>query len=187
MARQARDNNQNSEDMDTSTTPVIKTRETRKNKPRVYMPQGNLYIPPEVKQRFLQEGMTLSWVRVKLEGEEDYKNIGKKSREGYVFVTSEEVPEMVDGLSEENVGRHKNILVVGDVALAKNETSYIKSKRQYYVNKAIGLEQALDHDIEKQKRDRHMPITFDQRASRVHSPGRGRAVEFADGGSIIED
>ena len=46
-----------------------------------------LHIPEGVKNRFDSQGMSLRWIRITLNGEDDYKNVGKRQREGWIFVS----------------------------------------------------------------------------------------------------
>ena len=41
-------------------------------------PTSKLDIPQAVKNKFDSQGMTLRWIRVALNGEDDYKNVGNK-------------------------------------------------------------------------------------------------------------
>jgi hypothetical protein len=78
-----------------------------------------LAIPEEVKARFLNQGMVLRWIRVQLRGADDYQNVGKRQRDGWVFVTPDEVPEMSTSSIVKEGGRYAGTVVRGDVALAK--------------------------------------------------------------------
>ena len=81
-------------------TPTQETREAsnRKNDQRTYYETDSwLDIPEEVETRFLDLGIKLGWLRIYINGEEDYKAVGKKINEGWEFVTASEIPEMTIG------------------------------------------------------------------------------------------
>ena len=56
-----------------------------------------LSIPDSVKNDFEEQGYGLMWIRIMINGQDDFQNIGRKQREGWEFVTAEECPEMASG------------------------------------------------------------------------------------------
>ena len=91
-----------------------------------------LHIPEGVKNRFDSQGMSLRWIRITLNGEDDYKNVGKRQREGWIFVEH--------------------------VALAKIPTDKMVARQEYYHNKHKQQEDSLDANLRAQS-DSRMPIT----------------------------
>ena len=76
------------------------TRDTdsRESNQRSYLETDSwLTIPEGILSTFKDQGYHLGWLRVYLNGSEDYKAVGKKINEGWEFVTSDEVPEMTVG------------------------------------------------------------------------------------------
>ena len=69
------------------------TRETQTR--RTFEEPNWLQIPETVTKRFQNEGLALRWIRMTLKGNDDIQNIGKRLAEGWEFVQSEEVPEML--------------------------------------------------------------------------------------------
>ena len=72
---------------------IIKTKrteETRESTSKIetssFEEENYLDIPQAVKDKFNSQGMTLRWVRISLSGEDDYKNVVKRQREGWTFV-----------------------------------------------------------------------------------------------------
>ena len=47
-----------------------------------------LKIPDSLIREFYDEGFVLRWIRIMLDGQEDFQNIGKKEREGWTFCFS---------------------------------------------------------------------------------------------------
>ena len=127
------------------------TRESTKRK-TVFTQNSDLVIPEGLQQELKEKGMKARWVRVKLDGKDDVKNIGRRKREGWEFMHPDEVPEEVLYGSEfEDVGRLKGIVVVGDLALAKHNLDYVESRKQYYAQKNHALDQAVKQEIARQK------------------------------------
>ena len=80
--------------MSKASSRTTQTRETE-TKEYTYQEPNYLDVPAGVVDRFTNEDMVLRWVRITLKGEDDYKNVGNKMTQGWVFVTPEEVPEML--------------------------------------------------------------------------------------------
>ena len=85
---------------------ATQTRETE-TKEYTYTEPNWLDVPAPVVDRFTNEDMVLRWLRISLKGDDDYKNVGNKMTQGWVFVTPEEVPEMFSGGAVQNgIGHH---------------------------------------------------------------------------------
>lgn len=85
--------------------------------------ENALKIPDEVENDFKSQGYRLGWVRFKDAKTEadDLKNIYRKCNKlGFIFVTSDEVPELTAGFSSARIKNTEgDIITVGDLALAK--------------------------------------------------------------------
>ena len=106
-----------------------------------------LAIPEEVKVRFLNQGMVLRWIRIQIRGADDYQNVGKRQRDGWVFVTPDEVPEMSTSSIVKEGGRYAGTVVRGDVALAKMPEGRAIARREHYENKANELMHAVNSQL----------------------------------------
>ena len=91
------------------------------------------------------------------------KNISGRLRSGYELVRADEYkgsdyPVVTDG-------KHKGIIGVGGLLLARIPEELAKQRTDYYANLAKGQDEAVEHDLLK---DQHksMPINVD-RQSRV--------------------
>jgi len=117
-----------------------------------------LHIPEGVKNRFDSQGMSLRWIRITLNGEDDYKNVGKRQREGWIFVSPEEVPELASTSIVKEGGRYNGVVSSGDVALAKMPTDKMIARQEHYLKKHQQQEDSLDSTLRAQS-DSRMPIT----------------------------
>ena len=54
-----------------------------------YEEPNALDIPAPVINRFINEGLSLRWIRINLKGGDDYQNVGKKMAAGWTFVDPE--------------------------------------------------------------------------------------------------
>ena len=134
-----------------------------------------LAIPEEVSARFLNQGMVLRWIRVQLRGADDYQNVGKRQRDGWVFVTPDEVPEMSTSSIVKEGGRYAGTVVRGDVALAKMPEGRAIARREHYKNKANELMNAVNSQL-MSNNDSRMPI-YNNSKSTV---SRGKSPKFQD-------
>ena len=134
-----------------------------------------LAIPEEVKARFLNQGMVLRWIRVQIRGADDYQNVGKRQRDGWVFVTPDEVPELSTSSIVKEGGRYAGTVVRGDVALAKMPEGRAIARREHYENKANELMNAVNSQL-MSNNDSRMPI-YNNSKSTV---SRGKSPKFQD-------
>jgi hypothetical protein len=119
--------------------------------------------------------MVLRWIRVQLRGADDYQNVGKRQRDGWVFVTPDEVPEMSTSSIVKEGGRYAGTVVRGDVALAKMPEGRAIARREHYENKANELMNAVNSQL-MSNNDSRMPI-YNNSKSTV---SRGKSPKFQD-------
>ena len=133
--------------------------ETREEQTREYTyEEPNLLdIPDEVYDRFLSQGLALRWIRISLKGDDDYKNVGRKTQQGYEFVDPKEVPEMLPTSLVIDKGRYENCVVRGDVALAKIAKGQAEARNKYYQEKSDGMMDAVNQQL-MSNNDSRMPI-----------------------------
>jgi len=134
-----------------------------------------LDIPESVQARFENEGMALRWIRVSLQGKDDYINVGKRQQEGWVFVSPEEVPEMAITSFVREDGRYIGTVSRGDLALAKMPAGKARARRNHYENKANEMMDAVNAQLMRSS-DSRMPITNTSRSVTT----RGRRPNFQD-------
>lgn len=135
--------------------PMSRSREEVHPELRITYHESDHHIPEEVTKRFKAEGFTLRWIRYRIGEREDYSNISRKAKHGWVFVGPEEVPEMAIATQLTNFGRYAGLVTIEDVALAKCRTKYVKELQQLKADRArqqIRAEEAkikgagLDHE-----------------------------------------
>jgi len=152
-------------------TRVSRQEETRANSHRdyTYTPPSEMDIPSELEEKFLDAGFKLRWIRFTLNGEEDYRNLGKKQREGYEFVTLDEVKGHLSMVKEVDTKNHRNLVTVGDLALAKIPLYKSNARKKYFEGKAKELELAVKGELRQAsnpKMDKLTPV-FDESTSKV--------------------
>lgn len=149
---------------------------TRDTKQRTYYDSENwLDIPSHIEKNFLDQNFKLGWLRIFINGDEDFKSVGKKINEGWEFVTSDEVPEMTMGYGyhKEN-DRFQNCIVRGDVALAKIPHDIWQARKQRGIDRNIEMNEAINQRLMSMQ-DRRMPIS---NASKSRVTVGNRSVDF---------
>ena len=158
--------------MSKASSRTMQTRETE-TKEYTFTEPNWLDVPDIVVNRFNAEDMTLRWIRISLKGEDDYKNVGNKMSQGWVFVTPEEVPEMLHSATVLDTGRYTNCVVRGDVALANMPRGKAKARNDYYENKANAMMEAVNQQLMAAS-DSRMPISNNSTSSVT----KGRMAQF---------
>ena len=138
------------------------TRDTdsRESNQRSYLETDSwLTIPEGILSTFKDQGYHLGWLRVYLNGSEDYKAVGKKINEGWEFVTSDEVPEMTVGYGySKSEDRFENCIIRGDVALAKIPYDIWSTRKEHAIEKNQQMNKAINERLMSMQ-DRRMPIS----------------------------
>jgi hypothetical protein len=115
-----------------------------------YTPPDQFEIPDEVRARFKRDGYALRWVRVLIDGQEDLQNIAKRMKEHYTFVPKAEAPEIMN-LDNRilKVGRDdlSELIIIGDLALAKQPSAWAQARRDYYDQKARNQEEGINNQL----------------------------------------
>ena len=150
-----------------------KTREVEEE--YVFEEPDALTIPDSVQARFNAEAMSLRWIRISVKGVDDITNVGKNQQQGWVFVTSDEVPEMAVTSFVREEGRYLGAVCRGDVALAKKPTVKVKARQKFYGKKANDMMDAVNAQLMKNS-DSRMPISNTSKSVTT----RGRQPSFQD-------
>jgi hypothetical protein len=94
-----------------------------------------LSIPDSVVGRFADQGLTLRWIRIMINGQDDYKNVGDRQNDGWTFVDPNDVPEMMANSRIVNEGRFEGCVVRGDVL--REPIPYNDGQRQCPVDESV--------------------------------------------------
>ena len=119
--------------------------------------------------------MVLRWIRIQLRGADDYQNVGKRMRDGWVFVTPDEVPELSISSIVKEERRYAGTVVRGDVALAKMPEGRAIARRENFEKKSDDLMNAVNSQLMNSS-DSRMPI-FNNSKSTVT---KGKTPRFQD-------
>lgn len=155
-------------------------RSTQVRKPRVkeWKEPNELDVPETLREALLAEGCKPRFIRVELDGKPDSRNVMTRHREGYEFVSKDfaEANGWVDPPSMD-YGKHGNIVVIGDLALAKLPVEISESRDEQMQAKAQAQIQAVNRQLyENARLNSMLPI---QNSSRSQVTGGGsKAVEF---------
>jgi hypothetical protein len=148
-----------------------RTRDEESRK-REWKEPNELDVPESLSRRFNSEGFGTRWIRVMLEGKPDPVNVMTRLREGYEFVRKDEAPEWPEAPSME-YGTHGNLIVIGDLALAKLPLDISQSRTRQMQERTRSLADAIDRQLnENRQLNRAMPISNRGSSSKVFSGGR---------------
>ena len=124
----------------------------------MWVPPSSLDAPPA------PDGFRYRWIRAEVVGFQDTKNISGRLREGYELVRAEEVENASDYPVLED-GKHKGVIGVGGLLLAKVPVEIAQQRQQYMADRHKDRTDAVDNDLMKEQ-DKRMPINV-ERQSRV--------------------
>lgn len=153
-----------------------------------YRPPNVVHLPEEIVDHFARQGKLLRWIRITIDGKDDYKNIARKRKENYTFVTRSDIPEHLFELLAVEIpeeGRWNNVLTVGDVALGMIPIEYAKARNDYYAEKTRKQSEAIRHMLGKESRRGTHHMAIEDESQTVISKGRrpagfGQTTEDSD-------
>ena len=132
------------------------TREATK-RPVEWTPPSSLDAPPA------PDGFRHRWIRAESLGFDDTKNIAGKLRSGYVLVMASEYKDT--GYPVIQDGKHKGVIGVGGLLLARIPDEIAEARQKYYSEKATERDDAVKNDLLKEQHP-SMPISYDRRSSK---------------------
>jgi hypothetical protein len=140
----------------------------------VYSQPEDVAFPQEAIDRFANEGYSLRWVRYSIGGEEDKKNIFMHTKEHGTFVGIDEIPELTNLSTIQDLSTSKGVITVGDVAVMKFPLRARAARKKFFEDKAKaqmdGVRQRLMQD-----NDSKMPISNNSSSSVT----TGKNAEFS--------
>ena len=110
------------------------------------------------------EGFKHRWIRESVRGFDDNKNVMGKLREGWELVRADEYPDF--DFPTESEGRHKGVVSVGGLLLAKVPLEIAAERDQYYSDQTERQQEAVDNDLLKEQHP-SMPINKPERQTKV--------------------
>ena len=149
--------------------------ETREETEYVFEEPNATYIPREVEERYNQQDMSLGWLRILLNGQDDYQEVGKKQQQGGEFVSPEEVPEMGATSTVREEGRYAGVVCRGVIALGKIPTVKLEAKRKHYRGKANDMLDAVNAQLMRHSNSQ-MPISNSSKSRTF----KGRTPNFQE-------
>jgi hypothetical protein len=148
-----------------------RTRDEESRK-REWKEPNELEVPESLTRRLKSEGYGTRWIRITLEGKSDPVNVMTRLREGYEFVRKDDAPEWV-GAPTMDYGSHGNIIVIGDLALAKLPLDISESRTRQIGERTQSLTDAINRQLaENRNLNRAMPVSNRGSSSKVYSGGR---------------
>jgi hypothetical protein len=137
-----------------------------------WAPPSRLDAPPA------PEGYQYRWIRAEIQGFEDKQNVYTKLREGYELVHQEELPEDCrDTMPAVDEGRHKGIVGVGGLLLAKIPKETVVERDTYYRQRARDQIEAVDNNMMKENAHSSMRFQNPERNTRISFGGSGSKSE----------
>jgi hypothetical protein len=132
------------------------TREAKK-RPVQWTPPSSLDAPPA------PDGFRHRWIRAESFGFDDTKNISGKLRSGYALVMASEYKDSDYPVVQD--GKHKGVIGVGGLLLARIPNEIAEARQKYYSEKAKERDDAVKNDLLKEQHP-SMPISYDSRSSK---------------------
>ncbi len=124
---------------------------TRKPRKKIYERVRESAIPEDLVEHFKKDNYDLKLVRYMLHGNEDYRYLYRREREGYEFVQASEIPaKFMNGLAVLDTKSHQGLVTVGDLCLMKIDSDLRNSRRKYFQDETEKHISAVDiHVLEK--------------------------------------
>ena len=110
------------------------------------------------------DGYKFRWIRESVRGYEDNKNVIGRIRQGYELVRADEYPNF--DFPTESDGKHKGIVSVGGLLLAKVPLEIAAERDEYYSDQTERQQEAVDNDLLKEQHP-SMPINKPERQTKV--------------------
>lgn len=132
-------------------TPAVAEAKGRTPRKKVYERIRENKLPQELHDFFKRDNYDIKLVRWSLQGEEDYRYLNRREREGYEFVTEAEIPKaLLNGLRVLNTKSRAGLVTVGDLCLMKIDCDLRNSRRRAYQEDTDREVSAVDiHVLEK--------------------------------------
>jgi hypothetical protein len=131
------------------TTPSTKGRSARK---KVYEQAIESELPADLIALFKRDNYDLKLIRWSLLGDEDYKYLTQREKEGYEFVKADELPDnFKNGVRLIDTKGHAGMVILGDLCLMKIDSDLRKSRIAHFQGKTDQQMDAVDINVLEKK------------------------------------
>jgi hypothetical protein len=132
---------------------VATTEKSRTTRKKVYERVRESVIPDELVSHFKKDNWDLKLVRWSLMGEEDYRYLARREREGYEFVTKDELPDWFHKTVRfMDTKARPGLVTIGDLCLMKVDSDLRNSRRQSYQDETDREVEAVDLHVFAQRK-----------------------------------
>ena len=144
-------------------TPRSAQTRAKEERSKPWKPQSQLDAPP------CPDGYKQRWLRHRVNGSDDTKNINARLREGWELVRADENQKGLYSAYNGEIKAYQGVISVGDLLLARMPVEMIEQRNAYYKQKTDQQTEAWESDP---LREQHpsMPMNQD-RQSRVSFGG----------------
>jgi len=152
---------------DNMKTPRSAQTRAKETRPTSWKPPSQLDAPP------CPDGYKQRWLRHRVNGADDTKNINARLREGWELVRADQYSDGLYSAYNGNIKAYEGVISVGDLLLARIPEEIIAQRNDYYTQKTNQQTEAWETDP---LREQHpsMPINAD-RQSRVTFGGNKKS------------
>ncbi len=118
-------------------------------------------------------GFVHRWIRTESQGFQDTANVSKKLREGWEFVRSEEIKNLIGEHTYPVIhdGKYAGLIGVAGLVLARIPEEIAKSRAEYFRRITRDRLNAIDNDLMKEQRP-EMPININRQSRVTFGGGR---------------
>jgi hypothetical protein len=144
-------------------TPRSAQTRAKETRPTSWKPPSQLDAPP------CPDGYKQRWLRHRVNGADDTKNINARLREGWELVRADQYSDGLYSAYNGGIKAYEGVISVGDLLLARIPEEIVNQRNDYYTQKTNQQTEAWETDP---LREQHpsMPINSD-RQSRVSFGG----------------
>ena len=141
---------------DKKTPRSAQTRVTEERR-KPWAPPSQLDAPP------CHDGYKQRWLRLRVNGADDTKNINARLREGWELVRADEHTEGVYSAYNGGIKAYEGVISVGDLLLARMPVETVNERNDYFKKKINQQTEAWEQDP---LREQHpsMPINVDRQS-----------------------
>lgn len=148
-------------------TPRSAQTRAKETRPTSWKPPSQLDAPP------CPDGYKQRWLRHRVNGADDTKNINARLREGWELVRADQYSDGLYSAYNGGIKAYEGVISVGDLLLARIPEEIVNQRNDYYTQKTNQQTEAWETDP---LREQHpsMPINAD-RQSRVTFGGNKKS------------